>query len=168
MGGYSVDDPALVRAVTGEAFHHPGPALVEASVDPNEPQPPALEKLPPIRPGNSPKALAKGQKDRWDIIKTDRGEQNQGGCADASMRRGPNMVETHHWRVPERESKRESKADTTGSDEERLLWHTAFLKQSSSRMETCFFWLLQRAKSADDSGPWFYSVLSRLPISKRL
>ena len=68
VAGYSVEDPALVRAVLGEAFHHAGPALVEASVDPNEP--PLPGKITMDQAWQFAKALAKGQKDRWDIIKT--------------------------------------------------------------------------------------------------
>jgi pyruvate dehydrogenase (quinone) len=52
----------------GEAFHHPGPALLEASVDPNEP--PLPGKITTDQAWQFAKALAKGQKDRWDIIKT--------------------------------------------------------------------------------------------------
>ncbi|HET9607645.1 MAG TPA: thiamine pyrophosphate-dependent enzyme, partial [Nitrospira sp.] len=68
IAGFSVEDPALVRAVLGEAFHHAGPALVEASVDPNEP--PLPGKITTDQAWQFAKALAKGQKDRWDIIKT--------------------------------------------------------------------------------------------------
>jgi pyruvate dehydrogenase (quinone) len=68
IAGFSVEDPALVRAVLGEAFHHPGPALVEATVDPNEP--PLPGKITTDQAWQFAKALAKGQKDRWDIIKT--------------------------------------------------------------------------------------------------
>lgn len=35
--GYTVDDPNLVDSVLREAFAHPGPAVVQAVVDPNEP-----------------------------------------------------------------------------------------------------------------------------------
>src|SRR5207248_8978734 len=35
--GFTVDDPAKVEATLSEAFAQPGPALVEAVVDPNEP-----------------------------------------------------------------------------------------------------------------------------------
>ena len=68
IAGFSVEDPGLVRAVLGEAFHHPGPALVEASVDPNEP--PLPGKITTDQAWQFAKALTKGQKDRWDIIKT--------------------------------------------------------------------------------------------------
>ncbi len=36
-GGFTVDDPENVESVLREAFAHPGPALVQAVVDPNEP-----------------------------------------------------------------------------------------------------------------------------------
>jgi len=68
IAGFTVEDPALVRAVLGEAFHHAGPALVEASVDPNEP--PLPGKITTDQAWQFAKALSKGQKDRWDIIKT--------------------------------------------------------------------------------------------------
>jgi pyruvate dehydrogenase (quinone) len=66
--GYTVDDPHLVKAVLSEAFHHAGPALVEAVVDPNEP--PLPGKITTDQAWQFVKALAKGQKDRWEIVKT--------------------------------------------------------------------------------------------------
>ena len=68
VAGYTLDDPHLVKAVLGEAFHHAGPALVEAVVDPNEP--PLPGKITTDQAWQFVKALAKGQKDRWDIVKT--------------------------------------------------------------------------------------------------
>jgi len=68
MAAYSVEDPKLVQAVLHEAFHHEGPALVEAVVDPNEP--PLPGKINIDQAWHLAKALARGQKDRWDIIKT--------------------------------------------------------------------------------------------------
>lgn len=68
MAAYAVDDPALVQAVLHEAFHHRGPALVEALVDPNEP--PLPGKITTDQAWHFAKALARGQKDRWDIMKT--------------------------------------------------------------------------------------------------
>jgi pyruvate dehydrogenase (quinone) len=68
VAGYTVDDPHLVKAVLSEAFHHAGPALVEAVVDPNEP--PLPGKITTDQAWQFVKALAKGQKDRWDILKT--------------------------------------------------------------------------------------------------
>lgn len=66
--GYTVDDPKKVRDVLREAFAHPGPALVEAVVDPAEPPMPGKVKMKQAL--HMAEALARGQKDRWDIIKT--------------------------------------------------------------------------------------------------
>ncbi len=66
--GYSVDDPRLVPDVLREAFQHPGPAVIEAIVDPNEP--PLPGKVSIDQAWQFAKALARGQEDRWDIIKT--------------------------------------------------------------------------------------------------
>jgi pyruvate dehydrogenase (quinone) len=65
---YSVEDPQLVPAVLHEAFLHPGPALIEAIVDPNEP--PLPGKITTDQAWQFAKALARGQPDRWDILKT--------------------------------------------------------------------------------------------------
>jgi pyruvate dehydrogenase (quinone) len=65
---YSVDDPALVPDVLRQAFQSPGPALVEAVVDPTEP--PLPGKITIDQALLFAKALARGQKDRWQIIKT--------------------------------------------------------------------------------------------------
>jgi pyruvate dehydrogenase (quinone) len=59
IAGFSVEDPALVRAVLGDAFHHAGPALVEASVAPNAPPLPVKLRGAGLAVR---KALAKGQK----------------------------------------------------------------------------------------------------------
>ena len=66
--GYTVDDPKKVRDVLREAFAHPGPALVEAVVDQAEPPMPGKIKMKQAL--HMAEALARGQKDRWDIIKT--------------------------------------------------------------------------------------------------
>jgi pyruvate dehydrogenase (quinone) len=66
--GFTLDDPAKAEGVLREALAHPGPALVEAVVDVNE---------PPM-PGNATmdqawhffESLVRGEKDRWDILKT--------------------------------------------------------------------------------------------------
>jgi pyruvate dehydrogenase (quinone) len=63
-----VDDPALVPDVLQQAFQSPGPALIEATVDPAEP--PLPGKISVDQAWQFAKALAKGQKDRWEIIKT--------------------------------------------------------------------------------------------------
>jgi pyruvate dehydrogenase (quinone) len=66
--GYTVEDPGQVPHVLREAFSRPGPALIEAVVDPNEP--PLPGKISIDQAWNFSKALAQGTKDRWDIIKT--------------------------------------------------------------------------------------------------
>lgn len=66
--GYTVEDPKKVRGVLAEAFRQPGPALVEAIVDPTEPPMPG--KITTSQALHFAEALARGQKDRWDIIKT--------------------------------------------------------------------------------------------------
>jgi len=67
-GGFSVDDPKNVESVLGEAFAHPGPALVEAVVDPNEPAMPGHVTM--TQAWHFAKSLVRGEKDRSQIIKT--------------------------------------------------------------------------------------------------
>ncbi len=68
IAGFSVDDPADVPGVLQQAFSHPGPALVQAAVDPSEPPMPG--KITTEQAWHMAKALARGEKDRFDIIKT--------------------------------------------------------------------------------------------------
>jgi pyruvate dehydrogenase (quinone) len=68
MPGYRVEEPKSVEPVLREAFSEPGPALVEAVVDPHEP--PLPGKITTEQALLFAKALARGQKDRWDLIKT--------------------------------------------------------------------------------------------------
>jgi pyruvate dehydrogenase (quinone) len=66
--GYTVEDPQQVPSVLKKAFTHQGPALIEAVVDPNEPPLPGKATIDQAL--TFAKALARGTKDRWDIIKT--------------------------------------------------------------------------------------------------
>ncbi|ALA59619.1 thiamine pyrophosphate-dependent enzyme [Nitrospira moscoviensis] len=66
--GYSVDDPAHVPDILRQAFRQQGPAVIEAVVDPSEP--PLPGKITMEQAWHFAKALARGQKDRWEIIKT--------------------------------------------------------------------------------------------------
>lgn len=66
--GFTVDDPRQVRDVLREAFAIPGPALVEAVIDPLEP--PLPGKITTEQAWQFAKALARGQEDRWSILKT--------------------------------------------------------------------------------------------------
>jgi pyruvate dehydrogenase (quinone) len=66
--GYTVQEPSQVDNVLREAFSQAGPALIEAVVDPNEP--PLPGKITTEQAWHFVEAMARGQKDRWDIIKT--------------------------------------------------------------------------------------------------
>jgi pyruvate dehydrogenase (quinone) len=68
LAGYAVEDPKQVPAILREAFAYPGPALVEALVDPNEPPMPG--KITTKQALAFAQSLAKGTSDRWEIIKT--------------------------------------------------------------------------------------------------
>ncbi len=66
--GYTIDEPGQAEAVLREALAHPGPALIEAVVDPNEPPMPG--KISTQQALHFAEALAKGEHNRFDIIKT--------------------------------------------------------------------------------------------------
>jgi pyruvate dehydrogenase (quinone) len=65
--GYTVDRPANAEMVMQEAFAQPDAALVEAIVDPNEPPMPG--QITTAQALNFAKGLARGDKDRFAIIK---------------------------------------------------------------------------------------------------
>jgi len=66
--GFTIDDPQDVENALRQALAHPGPALVEAVVDPNEP--PLPGNITAEQALHFAQALGKSQKDRWKIIKT--------------------------------------------------------------------------------------------------
>ena len=66
--GYTVDAPTAVPDVLREAFQQQGPAVIEAVVDPSEP--PLPGKMSVAQALRFAEALARGQKDRWALIKT--------------------------------------------------------------------------------------------------
>jgi pyruvate dehydrogenase (quinone) len=66
--GYSVDRPSDAEAVMQEAFAQPDAALVEATIDPNEPPMPG--QITTAQALNFAKGLARGDKDRFAIIKS--------------------------------------------------------------------------------------------------
>jgi pyruvate dehydrogenase (quinone) len=68
IAGFSADDPAGLREVLHQAFAHDGPAIVQAAVDPNEP--PLPGKITSEQAWHFAKALARGERDRFDIIRT--------------------------------------------------------------------------------------------------
>jgi pyruvate dehydrogenase (quinone) len=66
--GFSVADPADVTAVLEQALAYPGPAVVEALVDPDEP--PLPGKITTDQAWKFTEALLKGERDGWNIFKT--------------------------------------------------------------------------------------------------
>ena len=68
ISGHRLDDPAKAAETMRDAFAEPGPVLIEAVVDPNEPPMPG--QITTTQALNFAKALARGDKDRSAIIKT--------------------------------------------------------------------------------------------------
>jgi pyruvate dehydrogenase (quinone) len=66
--GFTIERPKDAEGVLKEALSHRGPAIVQAVVDANEP--PLPGKISTKQALHFAEALARGQKDRWDIIKT--------------------------------------------------------------------------------------------------
>jgi pyruvate dehydrogenase (quinone) len=66
--GYTIEEPGQAESVLREALAHPGPAVIQAVVDPNEPPMPG--KISTKMAFSFAEALAKGERNRWDIIKT--------------------------------------------------------------------------------------------------
>jgi pyruvate dehydrogenase (quinone) len=66
--GYTVENPEEVEKTLKAALAHRGPAVVQAVVDANEP--PFPGKITTKQALRFAKSLARGEKDRWDIIKT--------------------------------------------------------------------------------------------------
>src|SRR5262249_25280400 len=67
-GGFTIEKPGEAERVLKDALRHPGPAVVQAIVDANEPPMPG--KITTKQAITFAKALARGEKDRWEIIKT--------------------------------------------------------------------------------------------------
>lgn len=67
-GGFTVEDPAQLASTLRQAFDHPGPAVVEAIIDPNEPPMPG--QITTTQAWHFAEALIKGEKDGWKIFKT--------------------------------------------------------------------------------------------------
>lgn len=66
--GFTLDDPNQADAILRQALAHPGPAIVDAIVDPNEPPMPG--NISTDQALKFAEALAKGQRKRFQIIKT--------------------------------------------------------------------------------------------------
>jgi pyruvate dehydrogenase (quinone) len=67
-GGFTIEHPRDAANVLREAFAYSGPAVVQAVVDPNEP--PLPGKISMQQALHFAEALARGEPNRWDIIKT--------------------------------------------------------------------------------------------------
>lgn len=66
--GFVLDDPAKVDEVFASAFSIPGPALIEAVVDPTEPPMPGQVTMKQAL--HFAEAMARGQRDRLSVLKT--------------------------------------------------------------------------------------------------
>jgi pyruvate dehydrogenase (quinone) len=66
--GFTVERPEDVANTLQRALEHPGPAVVQAVVDPNEP--PLPGHVTTEQALHFAEALARGQKDAWKVIKT--------------------------------------------------------------------------------------------------
>jgi pyruvate dehydrogenase (quinone) len=66
--GYTLEHPADAESMLREALAYPGPAVVEAVVDPTEPPMPG--KMTTEQAWHFVESLARGQQDRWEILKT--------------------------------------------------------------------------------------------------
>ena len=66
--GYTIEEPGEAEETLREALSVQGPAVVQAVVDANEPPMPG--KITTDQAWEFAKALARGEKDRWEIIKT--------------------------------------------------------------------------------------------------
>lgn len=67
-GGFTIENPADAPAVLREALEYDGPAVVQAVVDANEPPLPGNVTVEQAM--KFAEALLRGEKDRWQIIKT--------------------------------------------------------------------------------------------------
>jgi pyruvate dehydrogenase (quinone) len=66
--GFTIERPQDAASILRQALAHPGPAIIEAVVDPNEP--PLPGNITAEQTLHFAEALAKGEKDRWKIVKT--------------------------------------------------------------------------------------------------
>ncbi len=66
--GFTIDDPKNAESILRQALAHPGPAVIEAVVDPNEP--PLPGNITAEQALHFAESLGKGEKDRWKIIRT--------------------------------------------------------------------------------------------------
>jgi pyruvate dehydrogenase (quinone) len=68
VAGFTLDDPAQAEKVIHEALKTLGPAVIEAQIDPYEAPMPG--HVSSDQAWHFAEAMMRGEKDRWDIIKT--------------------------------------------------------------------------------------------------
>jgi pyruvate dehydrogenase (quinone) len=66
-GGFTIEEPTQCAEILREALAYDGPAVVQAVVDPNEPPMPGNVNMKQAL--KFAESLARGEKDRWEIIK---------------------------------------------------------------------------------------------------
>ncbi len=66
--GFTIERPEDAESILRKAIAHPGPAVIQAVVDPNEPPMPG--QISTDQAIKFAEALVRGQKDAWKIIKT--------------------------------------------------------------------------------------------------
>ena len=68
VAGFSLNDPAETGTIVRQALKMPGPVVIDAQIDPHEaPMPGHITTTQALHFAES---MLRGEKDRWDIIKT--------------------------------------------------------------------------------------------------
>jgi pyruvate dehydrogenase (quinone) len=68
VAGFSLDDPADAQTIIRQALSTPGPAVIDALIDPYEPPMPG--HINSEQAWHFVEAMVRGEKDRWNILKT--------------------------------------------------------------------------------------------------
>jgi pyruvate dehydrogenase (quinone) len=68
VAGFTLDDPAQAETIIRQALETPGPAVIEALIDPYEA--PLPGHISSTQAWQFAKSMMRGEKDRWNIIKT--------------------------------------------------------------------------------------------------
>jgi len=68
VAGFSLDDPAQAQTIIRQALSTPGPAVIDAQIDPYEAPMPG--HISSEQAWHFAKAMVRGERDRWNILKT--------------------------------------------------------------------------------------------------
>jgi pyruvate dehydrogenase (quinone) len=68
VAGFTLDDPADAQKIIRQALSSPGPAVIDALIDPHEPPMPG--HISSDQAWHFAESMIRGEKDRWDILKT--------------------------------------------------------------------------------------------------